>query len=227
MVPFIIAQIISILSGIFLLKSMRSKSKDKFLVLNSISNLLGFLSLVVLQAYAATVGPIVLTIQGIVTHNYEKKGKKQPKALLALYLLLNVLGGAFTVKSLLGVLPVISSSLACFMLMSKDMKTSRKINLVSSLLALPYLIVSKAYVSAIIFGSSFINTLDAIRKFDFKEQRNVSQNTILDEHKDEQIQTLNKDKEVKPLKPTKDYADELSYVEKDEEMKSTRKKYYK
>lgn len=223
--PFIIAQIISILSGIFLLKSMRSKNKDKFLVLNSISNLLGFLSLVVLQAYAAAIGPIVLTIQGIVTHNYEKSGKKQPKALLTLYLLLNVLGGAFTVKSLLGVLPVLSSSFASIMLMCKDMKTSRKINLVSSVIGLPYLIVNKAYVSAIIFGSSFINTLDAIRKIDYKKEERDIQKVVIEEDTN-----LNKEntmeKELKTTVKTQDLTDDFSSLKKEEEMKLIRKKRY-
>ena len=59
------------------------------------------------------------------------------------------------------------------MLTSKDMKTSRKINLASSILALPYLIVNKAYVSAIIFTSSFINTLEAIYKLDYKGKKNI------------------------------------------------------
>lgn len=225
MAPFIIAQIISILSGVFLLKSMRSKSKDKFLVLNSISNLLGFLSLIVLQAYAATVGPIVLTIQGIITHNYEKKGKKQPKALLVLYLLLNILGGAFTVKSLLGVLPVLSSSLASIMLMSKDMKTSRKINLVSSIIGLPYLIANKAYVSAIIFGSSFINTLDAIRKLDYKKEDSDVQKPVIEESSSfKKEKTM--EKELKTVVKTHEYSDDFSSFEKEEEMKLTRKKRY-
>lgn len=230
MQAFIIAQIISVLSGVFLLKSMRSKDKNKFLILNSASNLLGCISLLILGAYAATVGPIVLTLQGLITHHYNKIGKSQPKAILGLYLLLNLLGGVITVQSLVGVLPVISSSLACIMLMSKDMKTSRKINLASSLLALPYLIVSKAYVSAIIFGSSFINTLDAIRKLDYKKDENISQNVIADEpeeeHVEEQVEELDKE-EVKPLEPTMNYTDEITSIQKDTEMKLTRNKHYR
>ena len=49
------------------------------------------------------------------------------------------------------------------------MKTSRKINLVSSVLAIPYLMTNKAYVAALIFSTSFINTLEAIYKIDYKK----------------------------------------------------------
>lgn len=52
------------------------------------------------------------------------------------------------------------------------MKTSRKINLVSSVLAIPYLMTNKAYVAALIFSTSFINTLEAIYKIDYKKTNN-------------------------------------------------------
>lgn len=83
---------------------------------------------------------------------------------------MNIFGGILTVNSILGILPIISSSLASIMLMTKGVRTSRKINLISSSLALPYLITNKAYMSAVIFGSSFFNTLHAIYKIDYKEK---------------------------------------------------------
>lgn len=173
MTNFIIAQILSIINGIFLITSIRSKEKKKFLVQNSISNLAGFLSMIVLGAYSASIGPIILTIQGIITYIYEeKKKKKQPKWLLIMYPLLSLIAGSLTITSILSILPIISSTLASTMLMTKNMKTSRKINLVSSVLALPYLITNKAYVAAIIFSASFINTLEAIYKIDYKKANN-------------------------------------------------------
>ncbi len=170
MTNFIIAQIISIISGIFLITGIRSKEKKKFLILNSMSNLAGFLSLILLSAYSACIGPIALTIQAIISYIYENKGKKTPKIFNYLFPILNILGGIFTITSPLSLLPILSSTLASIMLTSKDMKTSRKINLASSILALPYLIVNKAYVSAIIFTSSFINTLEAIYKLDYQKK---------------------------------------------------------
>lgn len=186
---FIAGQALAIINGIFLIKSMRVTSKNKFLVFNTLANLFGCLSMVTLGAYAASIGPIVLTIQSFVTHKYEKKGKKQPKGLLALYLLLNLLGGVLTVNSALSILPVLSSSLACIMIMSKDMKTSRKINLVSSVLALPYLVINKAYVSALIFGSSFVNTIDAIYRLDYKKEQEEAESVehYTDSHDSEKI----------------------------------------
>ncbi len=172
MLQVILAQVLSVINGGFLLASMRCKNKDKFLVLNSISNVFGFASMMVLGAYAAAIGPIVLTIQGLVSHYFEKKGKKQPNWMLPVYVFLSVLGGVVTVNSILSLLPVLSSCLASAMLMSKDMKTSRKIGLLSSSVALPYLVVSQAYVAALVFASSFVNTLDAIYKLDIKSKKN-------------------------------------------------------
>ena len=57
------------------------------------------------------------------------------------------------------------------------MKTSRKINLVSSVLAIPYLMTNKAYVAALIFSTSFINTLEAIYKIDYKKANNNTKTT--------------------------------------------------
>lgn len=179
MTNFIIAQILSVINGIFLITSIRSKEKKKFLVQNSISNLAGFLSMIVLGAYSASIGPVILTIQGIITYIYEeKKKKKQPKWLLIMYPVLSLLAGSLTITSILSILPIISSTLASTMLMTKNMKTSRKINLVSSVLALPYLITNKAYVAAIIFSASFINTLEAIYKIDYKKANNNTKATI-------------------------------------------------
>lgn len=178
MTNFIIAQILSIINGIFLITSIRSKEKKKFLVQNSISNLAGFLSMIVLGAYSASIGPVILTIQGIITYIYEeKKKKKQPKWLLIMYPLLSLIAGSLTITSILSILPIISSTLASTMLITKNMKTSRKINLVSSVLALPYLITNKAYVAAIIFSASFINTLEAIYKIDYKKANNNTKTT--------------------------------------------------
>lgn len=178
MTNFIIAQILSIINGIFLITSIRSKEKKKFLVQNSISNLAGFLSMIVLGAYSASIGPVILTIQGIITYIYEeKKKKKQPKWLLIMYPLLSLIAWSLTITSILSILPIISSTLASTMLMTKNMKTSRKINLVSSVLALPYLITNKAYVAAIIFSASFINTLEAIYKIDYKKANNNTKTT--------------------------------------------------
>ena len=192
MTNFIIAQILSVINGIFLITSIRSKEKKKFLVQNSISNLAGFLSMIVLGAYSASIGPVILTIQGIITYIYEeKKKKKQPKWLL-MYPLLSLIAGSLTITSILSILPIISSTLASTMLMTKNMKTSRKINLVSSVLALPYLITNKAYVAAIIFSASFINTLEAIYKIDYKKVNNNTKVTTNN--------TDNKEKEIEANK---------------------------
>ena len=107
----------------------------------------------------------------------EKKKKNQPKWLLIMYPLLSLIAGSLTITSILSILPIISSTLASTMLMTKNMKTSRKINLVSSVLALPYLITNKAYVAAIIFSASFINTLEAIYKIDYKKANNNTKTT--------------------------------------------------
>lgn len=186
MTNFIIAQILSIINGIFLITSIRSKEKKKFLVQNSISNLAGFLSMIVLGAYSASIGPVILTIQGIITYIYEEK-KKQPKWLLIMYPLLSLIAGSLTITSILSILPIISSTLASTMLMTKNMKTSRKINLVSSVLALPYLITNKAYVAAIIFSASFINTLEAIYKIDYKKTSNNTKANINTNNKEKEI----------------------------------------
>lgn len=84
MTNFIIAQIISIISGIFLITGIRSKEKKKFLILNSMSNLAGFLSLILLSAYSACIGPIALTIQAIISYIYiymKTKERKRQKYL--------------------------------------------------------------------------------------------------------------------------------------------------
>lgn len=104
-----------------------------------------------------------------------------------MYPLLSLIAGSLTITSILSILPIISSTLASTMLITKNMKTSRKINLVSSVLALPYLITNKAYVAAIIFSASFINTLEAIYKIDYKKTSNNTKATINTNNKEKEI----------------------------------------
>ena len=104
-----------------------------------------------------------------------------------MYPLLSLIAGSLTITSILSILPIISSTLASTMLMTKNMKTSRKINLVSSVLALPDLITNKAYVAAIIFSASFINTLEAIYKIDYKKTSNNTKATINTNNKEKEI----------------------------------------
>lgn len=104
-----------------------------------------------------------------------------------MYPLLSLIAGSLTITSILSILPIISSTLASTMLMTKNMKTSRKINLVSSVLALPYLITNKAYVAAIIFSASFINTLEAIYKIDYKKASNNTKANINTNNKEKEI----------------------------------------
>ena len=85
MTNFIIAQIISIISGIFLITGIRSKEKKKFLILNSMSNLAGFLSLILLSAYSACIGPIALTIQAIISYIYMKTKERKHQKYLTTY----------------------------------------------------------------------------------------------------------------------------------------------
>lgn len=164
---FWIAQALAIVSGICILFGVRSKSKLAFLFLNLLSNFMGFLSMIILGAYAATVGPVVLILQSAITYLYDKENRKQPQSMLALYLVVNLLGGALTVRSTLGILPVISSTIASVMVAVKKMKHVRILNAVSSVIALPYLVSSRAYVSAAVFFALFVNALAAIWQYDF------------------------------------------------------------
>lgn len=228
MLSVILAQVLSLINGGFLLASMRCKNKDKFLALNSISNAFGFASMMVLGAYAAAIGPIVLTIQGLVSHYFEKEGKKQPNWMLPIYVVLSILGGVVTVNSVLSLLPVLSSCLASAMLMSKDMKTSRKIGLLSSSVALPYLVVSQAYVAALVFASSFVNTLDAIYKLDIKPKKSdeiIEEETVGNKLEDEETKLdleLEKDLDDKKEEKYIDFYDNT--IKKEKTLTRTLKK---
>ena len=83
-----------------------------------------------------------------------------------MYVSLTVIGSLFAVESPWGILSVLSSSLACLMIAAKTMKQVRILNAVSAAIALPYLIISKAYVSAVVFAILLINALLALYQFD-------------------------------------------------------------
>lgn len=163
---FWIAQLFAGINGICIFCGVRCKSKRDFLMLSAFGNLMGFLSMIILRAYAATVGPVALTLQSAITYFYEKAQRPQPHIMLVLYLSINLIGGLLTVYSLLTLLPVLSSALACMMISVKKMAHVRLLNAVSSIISLPYLIFSKAYVSAAVFGVLFVNAIIAILQFD-------------------------------------------------------------
>lgn len=163
---FWLGQALSAAAGLLMLLGIRTKGKLRFLVFSSLSNGCGFLAMLVLGAYSATVGPVILTLQGLVTYFLDKNNRRQPPYLPAVYVSLTVIGSLFAVESPWGILSVFSSSLACLMIAAKTMKQVRILNAVSAAIALPYLIISKAYVSAIVFVILFINALLALYQFD-------------------------------------------------------------
>lgn len=166
---FFFAQSLSIINGVLIFFGVRAKSKLTFLIFNSLANCVGFLSMMLLGAYAATVGPIVLTLQSFVTYWYSKKCLRQPKSLLLLYLAINLIGGILTVNSPLGILPVLSCMLACIMVAVPKMNYVRILNAASAAVPLPYLFYSEAYVSGVIFLVLFLNALISIVQFDMKK----------------------------------------------------------
>lgn len=167
---FILAQILSFIAMVINMVAVQLKTKKQILLTIVISNLLFVISYLLLEAYVGALTCGIVAIEIIINTILEDKGKKTPKYLIVLYLIVSVLIGILTFSSLVDLLPIIASILFIFTLVQSKEKYVRLLIFGNLTAWIIYDFFVKAYLAGISDLFVISSTITAIIRYDIKKE---------------------------------------------------------
>lgn len=169
---FIVAQIIGILLIILNVISMQLKNKKNIVFVLLIINLLAAINLMMLGSYTGSIICFFAVIQIIINNIFERKDKEIPKVILGIYIIISIICGVITYKTIFDVLPIISSILFTITIIQKKEKNIRRIHLINMSLWVVYDFISAAYTNVISDSITLVSDLVGIYRFDIRKNDN-------------------------------------------------------
>ncbi len=168
-----LAQIMGLIASIIMIISIQVKDKKKiFLILNILAKILYGINFILLSAYSGTLTQCIGLIITIIVYIYTKKNLDIPKWLILVFIAITLLGGLFTYNNMYSLMAIICGITYTLIVVSKNMKIIRKLNLVQSLLWTLYDFIISAYTASISSIFVFISTLIAIFRYDILPKNN-------------------------------------------------------
>lgn len=165
---FIIAQILSFIAMLINMVAVQLKIKKQILLTIVISNLLFVISYLLLGAYIGALTCGIVAIEIIINTILEEKGKKTPKYLIIVYLIISSMLGVLTYGSLIDLLPVIASIFFILTLIQYKEKYVRLLILGNLTSWIIYDLFVKAYLAGISDLFVISSTITAIIRYDIK-----------------------------------------------------------
>ena len=169
---FIVAQIIGILLIILNVISMQLKKKKNIVFVLLLINLLAAINLMMLGSYTGSIICFFAVIQIIINNIFERKDKEIPKVILGIYIIISIICGVITYKTIFDVLPIISSILFTITIIQKKEKNIRRIHLINMSLWVVYDFISAAYTNVISDSITLVSDLVGIYRFDIRKNDN-------------------------------------------------------
>jgi len=166
---FIIAQILGIIAGLLSAMAIQTKSKRKYLLIYSISYVFFILNMILLKAYSGAINNVISLVLSLISMKYEKK--KFPTWMLIFFVIAIFAGSALTYQNVFSILPSIATFLYLFILLSKNMRNIRTINLITKALWTIYDFISKAYTTFVIDVIALISAIIAKGRYDKKKTK--------------------------------------------------------
>lgn len=167
---FILAQILSFIAMVINMIAVQLKTKKQILLTIVISNLLFVISYLLLGAYVGALICGIVAIEIIINTILDGKGKKTPKYIIILYLIISILIGFLTFNSLIDLLPIIASILFLFTLVKSKEKYVRLLILGNLTSWIIYDFFVKAYLAGISDLFVISSTITAIIRYDIKKE---------------------------------------------------------
>lgn len=167
---FVLAQILSLSGMLVNAIAVQFKTKKQILLAIVLSNVLFVISYILLGAYVGAITCGVTAIEIIINTLLEDKGKKTPKTLIVMYVIIFIAIGITSFGKAIDVLPIIASLLFVPTLIQSKEKYVRLLILGNLTSWMIYDIFVRAYFAA--FSDLFIisSTLIAIYRYDIKKE---------------------------------------------------------
>lgn len=131
-----------------------------------IANICFAINMFMLGGISGGVICLIGALQTFVNYQYDKKEVKYPKWLIVSYIIIAIICGMFSYKTLIDILPVICSVLFTVSILQNKEKNIRKTMLSMFILWTIYSFAIKAYTTGIVDATQAVLTLIAIIKND-------------------------------------------------------------
>lgn len=170
---FILAQFFGILIIISNVIAMQLKEKKNIIFMFFLINVFSTINYYLLDSYSGAIICLFAIIQLLINNYFEKKGKTIPKIIIAIYIIISIILGAVTFKSIIDIIPIICSILFTLTILQEKEKNIRLITLLNVLLWISYGVICRAYTAAISDLITTISTLIGIYRFDIRGKKNI------------------------------------------------------
>lgn len=166
----IISQIFQIIKIIIQMVAVQFKDKKHILISFLLVNTFAAAGYLLLKAYTGLITCSIAIIQTLIQFIYDKRNKEVPKYFIFLYLFSSIIGGIFTYKTIIDILPILSFVMYTFSILQKDSKHVRIFTLLKLLLWIPYDGFKLAIASMIGRTITIVSTIVGMIRLDRKNK---------------------------------------------------------
>lgn len=174
---FILAQISSFISMIVNIIAVQLKTKKQMLLTIIVANLFFVISYLLLGAYAGALIYGILDIEIIINMLLENKGKRTPKSLIVVYIIISIIIGIFTFNNVIDILPIIAAIFFIFTFRCRKEKYVRFLILENLISWIVYDFFVSAYLAVISDVFIAVSTIIAIIRYDIRKEVKKNENT--------------------------------------------------
>lgn len=165
----IIPQIFHVIKIVLQSVAVQFKQKKHILICFIFVNIFAAIGYILLKAYSGLIVCVIAILQTIIQYLYDKKKKETPKIIIVFYFVFAILGGIFTYKTIIDILPILSFIAYVLSIIQKNESNVRKYTLVKLILWIPYDLYNLAVVSCVGRIVTIISTIISMLRLDHKK----------------------------------------------------------
>lgn len=169
----ILAQIMGLIASIIMILGIQVKEKKYICLIFIVAKIFYGINFVLLSAYSGAINQIIGLVITVVSYIYTKRNKKIPLWISFIFIIITLIGGAFTYSNIYSLLAIGAGITYALIVASNNMKTIRKLNLIQSLLWTIYDLIISAYTASISSVFVFVSTLIAIFRYDILKKDKI------------------------------------------------------
>ena len=146
---FIIAQIFGVIGIIFSVLSMQMKTKKNIMIMLLCLNLASALNFLFLDSISGSLVCFFAVFETFLNYLFDSKNKRVPVYVIAFYVVVNLILGFSTYKSIIDLIPIVCALIYCATVCTNREFIIRKEMFANQTLWLIYDIIVKAYMFSI------------------------------------------------------------------------------
>ena len=166
---FIVSQVLHVIKVILQTVAVQFKKKKHILIAFILVNLFAAIGYMLLKAYSGLIIGLIAVIQTAIQYIFDKKNKNVPKVIIALYFISSIIGGIYTYKTLIDILPVLSFIMYIMSIIQKKESKVRLFTFIKLILWIPYDLYNLAIASCIGRIITLVSTIVGIMRLDRKK----------------------------------------------------------